>query len=103
MNTITPIPDRSVIKNFFSFDSFVTPRIIKILFWLTIAALSIMSLIEIGNGFGMMEYSVSAGFGAILLSIGKFIIGVILTKVTCELTLVLFKIAENTDREGAKE
>ena len=71
-----------------NFDNMITPSIIKILFWIGIAASIISALVMIGNGL-----TVDYGGGVLVLSgIITLILGPIFTRVSCELLIVIFKI-----------
>ena len=68
-------------NEYLTFDKFITPVIIQILFWLGLAAIIIMSLLAIVNGLGLQ--------GLLTLLIGP-----ILWRVYMEIILVMFKIRE---------
>lgn len=76
-----------------SFKEFMTPSILRVLFWLgvviaTLYALGILVTFIAGGGAGIL-------IGLILAPIVFFIV-VIMTRVYIELAAVLFKIEENT-------
>jgi hypothetical protein len=82
----------------FSFNNYVTPKIVKVLYglWILFAALTILA----GMGGGVMQivstYG-SAGLGIVQILIAPFagILVLILGRVYMEVLIVLFKIAEN--------
>lgn len=79
----------------FSFSSFVTTKIIKLLFILAIVGAGIGSLFVLFSGF-------SSGFLGALVSLVLapiyFAVAVILARVWLEIVIVLFRIAENTQK-----
>lgn len=78
-----------------SFSDFITPRIIKLLFVISI----IVSVIAAGV---LLVSGLSQGDGAALLAlIGApllFLLYVIMARVWLEVIMVLFRIADNTDQ-----
>jgi hypothetical protein len=77
----------------FSFTAFITSKIIKFLYGLSIAGAGLGSVFLIVGGFG-----VSAGVGILMLLIGApllFLLGVIYARVLLEIIIVIFRIAEN--------
>lgn len=84
-------PALKFLKQFISFESFITPSIIVFIFWLSIIAVCLGGLAAIFSG-------------NIIYGIIEIIFGAIFTKVFCETLMVLFKInnslkeiAENTN------
>jgi len=77
----------------FSFTSFITSKIIKMLYGLSIAGAALLALVLITAGF-----NVSAGTGLftlIFLAPLVFLLGVIYSRVILELVIVLFRISEH--------
>lgn len=77
----------------FSFTFFVTSKIIKMLYGLSIAGAALLALVLITAGF-----NVSAGTGLftlIFLAPLVFFLGVIYSRVILELVIVLFRISEH--------
>ncbi|MCS7214018.1 MAG: DUF4282 domain-containing protein [Candidatus Calescibacterium sp.] len=81
----------------FSFRSFVTISITKLLYIIGIILAAIVSLIEIMLGMFYLRDSAIIGFIIIIFSPVGFIISVILIRVFLELAIVLFSIARNTE------
>jgi hypothetical protein len=80
----------------FSFKSYVTPKIIKIIFGVVIAASAIIALFVVAAAF-----QANAAAGLIVLLIGApliFFFYVILYRVFLEVVMAVFTIAENTTR-----
>jgi len=73
----------------FSFKEFVTPSIIKVIFWVAIIVIGLGVLFNIVTGF-----SQGAGFGIITLIVAPLvgILFVIMARVYMELIMVLFRI-----------
>lgn len=71
-------------NEFISFDKMLTPTLIKIIFWIGVAASVITGLIVMSEG----------GFafilGLLVMALGSFI-----TRIYCELLIVFFKIHES--------
>lgn len=79
-----------------SFKSFITVRIIKLLYVLAIIGSGLIGLILLIGGISTMKYSVGAGFFQIVLAPLIALLGIIWSRVFLELTVVLFNIEKNT-------
>jgi len=87
-----------------SFKGFITPRLIKFFYSLSIFIAGVIGLTVLISGIGMLNYS-PFGLLIILSSPVVFILGVIYARVFLELTLILFRIEEHLskrDAEGGK-
>ncbi len=69
-------------KDLFVFDAMLTPKIITFVYWLFLALSVISGLTTMFNG-------------SVLMGLGIIIGGSILSRIYCELMIVLFKIHEN--------
>jgi len=79
----------------FSFSEFITPRIIKLLFVLAIIIAAIFALFMLVAGIA------GGGAEAFLAIIGApllFLLYVIMARVWLEVIMVMFRIADNTDK-----
>ena len=74
-----------------SFKSFVTPRVIQILFILELIVLAVFAISMIAMGFSQ---GALAGVLVLLLSPLIFLIGVLIARIYLELVIVLFRIYE---------
>jgi Domain of unknown function (DUF4282)/zinc-ribbon domain len=84
----------------FSFNHFFTPRIIKVLYGLSIFSAGLIAVLFIIFGF-----SVSTGFGIFALLIGApliFLLSVICSRICTELMIAIFRIAETLANRGEK-
>ncbi|ACI22184.1 MULTISPECIES: DUF4282 domain-containing protein [Thermodesulfovibrio] len=79
-----------------SFKSFITVKIIKLLYILAIIGSGLIGLMLLIGGVSTMKYSPGAGFLQIVLAPLIALLGIIWSRVFLELTVVLFKIEENT-------
>lgn len=75
-------------NKFFSFEEMITPIIIKVLFWVGLAASVIFGLITIFTG--IIEEEFLLIFSCLL----TIVIGSLLVRVYCELLIIMFKIYE---------
>ncbi len=78
-----------------SFDEFITTKIIKILYIISIIGSGIIGLMIILSGFATN----SGAMGVFFLILGPVVafINIIVSRVWLELIMVIFKIAENTN------
>ncbi|MCX8027720.1 MAG: DUF4282 domain-containing protein [Thermodesulfovibrionales bacterium] len=82
----------------FSFQNFITVKIIKVLYILAIVGTCLVGLATLASGFGMMRYGVGAGILQVLLAPVITLLGIIWSRVLLEIIVVLFSIANNTTR-----
>ncbi|WP_152657667.1 DUF4282 domain-containing protein [Oceanobacillus sp. CFH 90083] len=75
-------------NKFFSFEEMITPIIIKVLFWVGLAASVLFGLTTIFSGI------VEEEFLLILTGLIIIIVGTLLVRVYCELLIIMFKIYE---------
>lgn len=75
-------------NKFFSFEEMITPIIIKVLFWVGLAASVIFGLITIFTG--IIEEEFLLIFSGLL----TVVVGSLLVRVYCELLIIMFKIYE---------
>lgn len=83
-------------NDFLTFDKMITPKIISFIYWF---------LLIVTLGYGL--YSMFGGYGKFTIS--KFFIGLItigvgalISRVWCELLIVIFKINENLKKIAEK-
>lgn len=86
-----------------SFSSFITTRVISIVYILGLIGSAITALFMLATGLGMMRYGAGLlGLGYILLSIGAFCLMVLSFRMILEFIVVVFKIAENIEKTARK-
>jgi hypothetical protein len=81
-----------------SFQEFITPRIIKLLFILAIIGSAIGGLFIFSNGLRMMSFSPIIGIAIMVLSPIVFLLYVLFARMWLEVIMVMFRIAENTSK-----
>jgi hypothetical protein len=82
-------------NDLFQWDRFITPSIIKIFYWLAVAASVLSGLSGIFSGLSMMVVSPFAGLMMVLVSLLIVVIGVIFSRVVAEFVLIVFRISEH--------
>lgn len=89
-------------NNFFSFDTMITPAIIKFVFWLGLAV-----TVLVGLGLVLGGLAGDGGGSLVVLGLVYLVLGPILVRVYCELIIVLFRmhdalreIRDNTSMGG---
>ncbi|WP_203249753.1 DUF4282 domain-containing protein [Cysteiniphilum marinum] len=91
----------SWIKKFYSFDAMITPSIIKAIFWVLAIASIVCGIITIINSFGQSVptmYGVQrmgGSFWLFIFGVLQMTLGVVFSKIFCEMIIVIFKINEN--------
>lgn len=95
--------ENSFFKSLFdmSFNDFITTKIIKILYIISIVVSIILGLVIIFSGFATN----SGAMGIFFLILGPAVafINIIMSRIWLELIIVIFKIAENTNRIANKK
>lgn len=85
-------------QKYINFDSMITPTIIKILFWIGVGLSALFGIITFFSGIGQMFSYYGSGFlGFVTMIMGLVIIvvGSIVTRIYCELLIVVFKMHES--------
>jgi hypothetical protein len=83
--------------DFLSFDTFITPRIIRVVFALGLLLIALATLVRVVYGI----WSLSIVSGVILPLIGACIVG-LLWRIYCELILVFFDMREKLAEIAAR-
>lgn len=71
-----------------SFDKFLTPTLIKVVYWIGNAGIALISLMMILSAFSYMGRGVMQVLGAIVF----FVVGLIFWRVMCEGIMLSFRI-----------
>ncbi|HLQ95140.1 MAG TPA: DUF4282 domain-containing protein [Pseudogracilibacillus sp.] len=83
-------------KSFLKFDKMVTPMIIQVLFWIGVAFSALGAVFYVIFGLIMMFSGEDGegflGFFAIIGAFIGLIVGVLFSRIYCELLIVIFKI-----------
>lgn len=97
----------SLIGSLFSFDRFITPPLVKIIY---IIGLVLIPLAMIGSALAMTLYALVAGAGAgfimtgffqVIVSVVASLLMILMLRVYCECVAVLFKI--NNELQAVRE
>ena len=81
-------------RDLFFFDSMVTPKIITFIYWVLLAGSTISGLVLLSKGFGVMKWNGFAGFGMVVAAPLLAVLSALVSRVYCEILIVLFKINE---------
>lgn len=76
------------------FDSMITPKVITFIYWLLLIGCTIICLTMIVTAFGTMRYSAPAGIGQLVLAPIAAIFGAVVSRIYCEILIVIFKMNE---------
>jgi hypothetical protein len=79
-----------------SFNTFVTSKLISVLYILAIIFIVIVAIFGIGSGFLKLFDDFWAGFMRIVVTPLAALIWLVFVRITLELIIVIFKIADNT-------
>lgn len=91
-------------KSYLNFDTMITPLIVKILFWVGVAGGAIYGIVVSFSGLGMI-FGYGNGFLGFLLFLLGFVIfavGVLLSRLYCEILIVIFKMQESLNAINQK-
>lgn len=89
-------------QKYTNFDTMITPMIIKILFWVGVVGSVIAGLGIAFSGIGLMTYSGFEGFMTFIGGLIVIVIGLLVTRVYCELLIIFFKMHESLQRMNEK-
>ena len=84
-----------MLGDFFQWDRFVTPRLVRILFWLYVVLIVIAVIGGVFSSLMMMGRSLFGGLGGVVGSLLLGAVGIIFVRVMSELTIVAFRIEEH--------
>jgi hypothetical protein len=82
-------------RDLFQWERFVTPSIIKLFFWLTVALIILFGLSGIGSAVQMMATSAGVGVFMLLGSLLGMAIGMLFARIVAEFVLIVFRINEH--------
>lgn len=80
-----------MVQKFFSFDSMITPLIIKIIFWVGV-------VFSILSGLGIMISGFNSYYGGgfqVFMGILTIVVGPLIVRIYCELLIIAFKIHDS--------
>lgn len=83
------------IKDLFQWDRFITPTIIKSFYWLVIALVILFGISGVFSGLMQMAISPFGGFIVVLSAIAGAVVGIVFSRITAELILIIFRINEH--------
>jgi hypothetical protein len=82
-------------NDLFQWERFITPSIIKIFYWLAVAASVLFGLSGIASGLALMINSPLMGLVMVLVSVLSVAMGVIFARIVAEFILIVFRISEH--------
>jgi hypothetical protein len=82
-------------NDLFQWERFITPSIIKIFYWLAVAAAALAGLSGVATGLGEMVHSPILGLITVLISVLTIIMGVFFARIVAEFILIVFRISEH--------
>jgi hypothetical protein len=82
------------ILHLLKFDSLITPSIIKIIFYIGVVLSILGALTIVLSGLAMMRFSIIMGFGYIFGGLIAVLVGIVFSRVTAEMILVVFMIRD---------
>lgn len=95
-------PSSSFFSKFSGFDELIGNSLIKVIYFIGLAAIAISAVLAIIRSFAMMSYSGGAGFMMLLLAVVGSVVGVIFWRFICELYILAYlfydRVGEIRDR-----
>lgn len=88
---------------YINFDSMITPTIIKILFWVGVGLSGLFGIITFFSGLAVMfTESGFTGFLMVIFSLIIIAVGILVSRIYCELLIVVFKMHESLTQINEK-
>ena len=85
-------------KDFFFFDKMFTPKIITVIYWISLVFIVFSGLVLIFSSFLLMRYSFGSALLGILSGIITIVGGAVFTRIGYEIICVLFNINRNIEK-----
>lgn len=82
-------------SDLFQWERFITPSIIKVFYWLTIAIAVLFGLSGMVSALGLMVVHFFAGLVMLIASLLGVIVGVVFARIGAEFILIVFRINEH--------
>ena len=82
-------------QDLFQWDRFITPTIIKAFYWLVIALIVLFGISSIFSALTLMAVSPFGGFILLLSALAGTVVGIIFSRISAELILIIFRINEH--------
>jgi hypothetical protein len=82
-------------NDLFQWERFITPSIIKIFYWLSVALTVLFGLAGVVSGLAAMVMSPFGGLFMILGSVIFVLIGLIFARIVAEFVLIVFRMNEH--------
>ena len=82
-------------RDLFQWDRFITPTIIKTVYWFVIILICLSGLSNVFSALALMAVSPFAGFITILSSLMAVIVGIVFARIGAEFVLIVFRINEH--------
>ena len=79
-----------MLNNFLSFNTMITPTIIKVIFWIGVGFSVVSGLVQIFAG-------IASNFGGgvqVFMGLLTIVVGPLVTRIYCELLILFFKMQE---------
>lgn len=83
-----------MVKSFLSFDSFITPMVIKVVYFALLAITVLVGISQLFSGLNMMGYSFGGGLMMVLGAIVGTLLGMIFVRVSVEGVIAFFQIRD---------
>lgn len=92
-----------MIEHFLNFDKLIGTKLIKLLYYIGLAAIVLFSILSLFGGIAMMTKSFAGGLGTILLSVIGCAVGIVFWRFICEIYMLFFRISDDVrDLKNAK-
>ena len=75
-----------------SFEKLVAPKLLKIVYWVGLVGIAILTLTSFMGGLGLMSFDAATGVGTMLLALLGGMFGVLFWRVLIEIYQVFFGI-----------
>ena len=83
------------VRDLFQWDRFITPTIIKTIYWLVIVLMVLFGISGVFSGLAAMAVSPFGGFVLVISSIASVLVGIVFSRIAAEFVLIVFRSNEH--------
>lgn len=84
--------DGFTIRDLLDFNKLIAPKVLKIVYYLGLAGITLFALVSLVGAFGMMSYDATMGLGTLLMVLIGYVMGILLWRIAIEIYMTFFGV-----------